>query len=185
MTADARPATVPVWDRAVRGLHLALAGGTLATWATGQWWHDSHEWLGYGVGGVILLRLAWGFVGSPPARFARFVRGPRSTWAYARAVAGGQALRHLGHNPLGGWMVLALLGCAAATVATGILYTTDWLWGFEWLHRLHQALAWTMLLLVLLHVAGVVFTSLQHRESLVAAMWHGRKRAPAEHDLPA
>lgn len=177
------PDSVRVWDRPVRVLHVALAGGTLATWATGQRWHDSHAWLGYGVGLVILLRLVWGRVGSPAARFSRFVRSPRATWAYARTVAAGTAARHLGHNPLGGWMVLALLGCAAATVTTGILYTTDWLWGFDWLHRLHQGLAWALIGLVPLHVAGVAFTGRQHGESLVAAMWHGRKRAPAGRDV--
>ncbi|MEK8049667.1 cytochrome b/b6 domain-containing protein [Ideonella sp. DXS22W] len=185
MTPAQATGTVPVWDRPVRALHWALAGGTTATWLTGQWWHDSHEWLGYGVALVIALRLAWGWLGSAPARFAHFVRGPRATWSYARAVAAGRAARHLGHNPLGGWMVLALLGCAAGTASTGILYTTDWLWGFDWLHRLHQALAWCMVGLVTLHVAGVMFTSWQHRESLVAAMVHGRKRAAAADDVPA
>lgn len=185
MSRGAAPATVQVWDRPVRALHIALAAGTLATWATGQWWHDSHKWLGYAVGVVILLRLAWGRFGSPTARFSAFVRGPRTTWAYARAVRAGTAARHLGHNPLGGWMVLALLGCAAATVTTGILYTTDWLWGYGWLHRLHQALAWLLVGLVALHVAGVAFTGRQHHEKLVAAMWHGRKRAPAAQDVGA
>lgn len=185
MSALHPPATVRVWDRPVRALHWILAGGTAATWTTGQWWHDSHEWLGYGLGIVIGLRLIWCWLGSAPARFASFVRGPRATWAYARAVATGRAARHLGHNPLGGWMVLALLGCATLTVASGILYTTDWLWGFDWLHRLHRGLAWTMLGLVSLHLAGVALTSRLHRESLVGAMVHGRKRAPQAQDVPA
>lgn len=175
-------ATVRVWDRAVRGLHAALALGVIASWITGHWWHDTHEWLGYGVTAIVLARLVWGWNRRPAsrhARFDRFVRGPRVTLAYGRAMLAGAAPRHLGHNPLGGWMVLALLACAGATTVTGILYTTDWLWGYDWLHDLHQTLAWCFLALVPLHVAGVILSSRLHRESLVAAMVHGHKRAAA------
>lgn len=38
-------------------------------------------------------------------------------------------------------MVVALLICAGSAALTGILYTTDWLWGDGWLHNLHAALA--------------------------------------------
>ncbi len=34
--------------------------------------------------------------------------------------------------------------------------------------------------LFVLHVAGVVFTSIRQKENLAAAMVHGRKRVPAE-----
>lgn len=179
-------ATVRIWDRAVRGLHATLGLGVIAAWITGTWWHDAHEWLGYGVAAVVLARVAWGWNRRPASRHARFdhfVRGARATQAHARALLDGSAARHLGHNPLGGWMVLALLACAGATTLTGMLYTTEWLWGYDWLHDLHAALAWSFVALVPLHVAGVALSSCLHHESLVAAMVHGRKRAPAPGDV--
>lgn len=177
---------VKVWDRAVRSLHWALAATVVAAWASGgraALPPDVHDVLGYVAGAIVAARLVWGFAGSRFARFSQFVRGPTVTWGYLRDVLKGRDTRHVGHNPLGGWMVILLLGCVAALSVTGILYTTDWLWGYEWLYRLHVALGWLILGLVAMHVLGVLFTSWQHRENLVRAMITGDKKEPQDRDL--
>ena len=172
-----------VWDALVRSLHGLLAASVLIAWASGHWpgrWFDEiHHTAGYVAGGVVLIRLLWGFGGSRFARFKQFVRSPRATWRYAEQLSTAREPRYIGHNPLGGWMVLALLATAATVSLTGILYTTEWLWGYEWLSDLHEALAWLMTVLVIGHWAGVALTSWRHRENLVTAMITGRKR-PAE-----
>ena len=71
----------------------------------------------------------------------------------------------------------------ALVSATGWLYTTDAYWGVEWAEKLHEALSDALVALVMLHVAGVVVTSLRQRENLAAAMLHGRKRPPVGHDV--
>ena len=173
-----------VWDRPVRLLHAALILLLPATWWTGGSEGRLHEILGYAAGLVVVLRVLWGFAGSPRARFATWLRGPRATVAYLRRLREGRAPRHVGHNPLGAWMIIALLGCLAALVVTGWLYTTDWLWGYAWLSGLHAALGWLLPALVTVHVVGAVLTGRLHRENLVAAMIHGRTRAPAGDDEP-
>ena len=80
-------------------------------------------------------------------------------------------------------MVLALLTTVASASLTGFLYTTDALWGYAWLSTLHAALSWLALGLVIVHLGGVVFTSIRHRENLVAAMVSGRKRVAAQDDV--
>jgi cytochrome b len=88
--------------------------------------------------------------------------------------------RHLGHNPLGGWMTVILLLTVALVGLSGWLYTTDRFWGVEWVERLHSTLADALLALAAVHVAGAIYASFRHRENLVAAMVHGRKRAAGD-----
>lgn len=183
--AATAPAARPlrVWDRPVRLLHWLLVALVASTWFTGDLRGPWHEWLGYGVAAVVALRFVWGFSGGRHARFAQFVRAPRVTLAYAHSVLRGQARRYLGHNPLGGWMVVALLGTLAALCLSGWLSTTDWLWGYAWLANTHVALGWLLVAEVASHLVGVVFTSWQHRENLVRAMVTGRKPAPGPGDV--
>ena len=166
----------------MRLLHWLLVASIGAAWLTSSSLGAAHERLGYGAGAIVLARLAWGFCGSRHARFAQFVRPVALTLHYLRAVVGGRAARHLGHNPLGGWMVVALLICVAVLVVSGWSTTTDLLWGYAWPVQLHVACAWLLVALIALHVCGVLLTSWQHRENLVAAMITGDKAAPGDGD---
>ena len=167
---------VPVWDLAVRVLHWSLVLSVAAAWLTrhspGRW----HEWLGYATLAVVAARLAWGFLGAGYARFSDFMRPASVTAGYARDVLSRREARFIGHNPLGGWMVTALLALVALVGFTGWLYTTDRFWGIAWVEELHETLSDILFVFVGLHILGVVYASARHRENLVGAMLHGRKR---------
>jgi cytochrome b len=171
------PERVRVWDPLQRVLHWTLAACVALAWWAGEERLSLHLVFGYIALACAGVRAVWGFAGSRHARFAGFVHRPAQVWRYARAVATGTEHRFIGHNPLGGWMVLALLVCVAVVCTSGILYTTDRFWGLAWVEQLHRVSAWTLVGLVALHLAGVAFTSWRHRENLVAAMIGGRKRA--------
>lgn len=184
--AGAGAATVRVWDPFVRLFHWTLVGGIALAWLTSEEAESWHEPIGWFVLALVGSRLLWGLVGPRHARFADFLRGPRTVAGYAGDALHGRAPRHLGHNPLGGWMIVALL---ATIVATGL---TGWLMGgglgfgddaLDALEEVHEALAGGLLGLVALHVAGVVWSGWQHGENLVRAMLTGRKRAPADGDV--
>ena len=178
MRAEVAPSRrlIRVWDAPVRILHWSLVLSVVTAWLTrhspGRW----HEWLGYAALAIVLTRALWGFFGSRHARFADFIRTGPATVAYTRSVFSGREARFVGHNPLGGWMVVVLLVMVAAVGITGWLYTTDRYWGVDWVEELHEMLSNVLFLFVALHLAGVIFTSVRHRENLVAAMLHGRKR---------
>lgn len=164
-----------VWDLPVRVLHWLLVLAVAAAWITREDTGTLHQYLGYGAAAIVLARIAWSGIGNQYARFGQFVRGVGPTFVYLRAVISGQAPRYLGHNPLGGWMVIALMTCIGLLALSGWMMTTDFLWGYAWPVQLHTALAWLLVALIALHVGGVVFTSWQHRENLIAALFTGKK----------
>jgi cytochrome b len=121
--ADGNTQEIRVWDPAVRLFHWSLVVAFATAYLSGDDVLDVHVWSGYGVTGLVLFRLVWGVIGTRYARFRDFVRGPTAVLAYTRDVLRGRAARYLGHNPLGGAMVVALLlGLAGTTVSGLALY---------------------------------------------------------------
>lgn len=177
--ADA-PASRPVrvWPAWLRAAHWALVACVLGAGLSGfslLGLAHGHEWLGGAAAAVMLLRVLRGFAGSGHHRWQRFVHGPRATWAYARQLRQGRAPRYLGHNPLGAWMILALLGTVAALGVTGGLLLTDAGWGDPSLAAAHAAAAWGLMALGAGHVAGVLWTGHREHMPLVRAMLTGDK----------
>lgn len=171
------PATVKVWDPFVRVVHWSLATLFLVAFLTGDEIEIVHIAAGYAIGGLVALRIVWGFIGPRHARFSDFIRSPRAVFAYLRDVALLRAPRYLGHNPAGGAMIIALLVMLAGTGVTGYMMTTDAYWGAKWVEEVHEVFANLTVGLVVIHVLGVLVASFEHRENLVKAMVTGRKRA--------
>jgi cytochrome b len=182
-----------VWDAPVRVFHGLLAGCLVAAWLSrGARTIDVHAAAGYAMAGLVLFRIAWGFVGSGPARFRSFVTGPATTLRYLRGTFGGTAPEYLSHNPAGGWSVLALLGLGLAVTFAGIALLSaqhgygplgGWLAAADGpaLHRLHEVAAWALVALVALHLAGVMWGTLTQDQDLIGAMITGSKNhVPAQ-----
>lgn len=167
-----------VWSPWLRLMHWVLALSMIVGFVTHENVGTVHETAGYVAWAVACLRVLLGFVGSGYWRFGQFVRPFPATLNYAREVWAHREARFLGHNPLGGWMVLALLSDAVACGVTGWMSTTDRFFGVAWVADLHEAVGEALVPLLLLHLAGVAFTSWRHRENLVGAMVHGKKRGP-------
>jgi cytochrome b len=182
VTPDARQ-PVRVWDIVVRVFHWSLVLSFVVAWLTRHGSEDIHHLAGYAAAGLVALRVAWGVAGTHYARFAQFSRPPQTVLRYLGDIATGREARYLGHNPAGGAMILVLLAMMAGTAGTGWMMTTDQFWGVDWVGKLHERLADGLLILVLLHIAGVVLASVRHRENLVGAMFTGRKRAAEPGDV--
>jgi len=185
-----KTATTRIWDIFVRMFHWSLVAGIgVAAWTgfiIGPRALDIHVWIGSLAGALVFLRLIWGFTGGTFARFSSFLTGPRQTIHHLRELADKTAPRHLGHNPLGGWMVLALLGVIAGLAATGayVLGGTfhagplaGWVSTSSGmgLRELHEVLAILLLVFIAFHLAGVIFESYRTRENLARAMVTGSK----------
>lgn len=192
MSADNQSPTVRVWDPMVRVGHWLLVAAFATAYITEGEVMPLHAWAGYTIATVVILRVAWGFLGTPHARFRSFARSPVAAYRYLVDMIRGRARRHIGHSPAGAVMVFMLLACLAATCSAGlVVYAIEeqagplvFLAGAvseevgEVWEEAHEILANLTLFLVILHVAGVIAASITHRENLVRAMVTGRKRAP-------
>lgn len=171
------PATVRVWDPFVRMFHWSLVSLFFFAFLTGDEWKSAHVYAGYGVGLLIIARIVWGFIGTKHARFKSFAYSPAAIIGFLKDSVLLKAKRYIGHNPAGGAMVIALILSVGTIAATGYMMTTDAYWGIEWVEETHKTMVYFTLGLVILHIAGVILASVEHRENLVKSMFTGRKRA--------
>jgi len=119
-------------------------------------------------------------VGSSTARFANFVRGPRAVADYLLGRWKG-----IGHSPLGALSVVALLGAIIVQVSLGLisqdedgiyagplagLISSD---ASDAARDIHELWFNVILVLVILHVAAILFYRLRGR-GLTKAMITGR-----------
>jgi cytochrome b len=176
--------TIRVWSPWLRILHWLLAVSTVLAFASHEGnsrLHAWHEVFGYGSLATAASRIALGFAARGALqnywRFSGFVKSVSATLLYTKDVLNRREARHLGHNPLGAWMVVALLANAILCGLTGWLFTTDQFWGIAWVERLHGASGEAFVPLVIIHLLGVAYSSYRHKESLVAAMLHGDKKS--------
>jgi cytochrome b len=172
--------TVPrtrVWDLPVRIFHWTLALSFAGAYLLGdsERWRNVHVTLGYTVLGLLVFRFVWGFAGTVHARFGSFAYSPVAALRFLRDELTGRARHYLGHNPAGSWAVYGLLLLGAATGVSGLLMFNGI--GGEAFEEVHEVCANAWLALVVVHIAGIVFSSVMQRQNLVRAMVTGYKGA--------
>ena len=182
-----------VWDLPTRLFHWTLVALVALQFATGEFGWLSMEWhyrFGYATLALLLFRLVWGFVGSQTSRFVDFVRGPRALWRHVRAEFSSPPQMSVGHNPLGGWSVLALLLVLLVQTISG-LAASDGIdndgpfaesvspWLVRLATRLHHLGENLLLALIGLHLAAVLLHWLLRHDNLIVPMLTGTKRIEA------
>jgi cytochrome b len=193
-----KPATdlisAPVWDAFVRCFHWSLVLLFSVSVITGkvggnaiQW----HMWSGYAILALVTFRIIWGFVGGEYARYTSFLTGPVRALKFAKGLLGKTHEHVIGHNPVGGWMVLVLLILLAAQAGLG-LFSNDEIATTGPLARYvsdetslilmsrHRLLGDLLLILVGVHIVAVLFHLIIKKENLIRAMFHGNKELPPE-----
>ena len=185
---DSRPRTIAVWDLPTRIFHWSFAAFVILAFATSEvpdalvW---VHVYSGTMLIGFVAFRAIWGVIGSRHAQFGDFVQGPETVTAYAKSLASFRPPHSVGHNPLGGWMVLALLVVVLLASLTGMMVSKHGYVG-PLAHiggglfgEAHEGLGSFVIVLVGVHVLGVVGHSLISRENLIRSMINGLKTVPA------
>ncbi|MBR9883236.1 MAG: hypothetical protein GYB21_06110 [Oceanospirillales bacterium] len=189
MDASTQTQTRPVWDIFIRLFHWTLAGTIVFAWWSAEQggnWMTAHMLAGYTILSLILFRLIWGFIGTPYARFASFVKAPGHTLQYFKTAMRREEPHYTGHNPLGGWMVIALILLCTLQATSGLFATDDiftegplssWVSSgtASLMTAIHEANFNLLLGAIFLHLAGVIYHQRFKGEPLVQGMIHGRK----------
>jgi cytochrome b len=191
MASRVKTEILKVWDLPTRLFHWSLLIGIVACWwtSTENGDMDWHMRCGYAVLTLLLFRLVWGVVGSSTSRFSHFVTAPRAVIEYFVSVKRNQAVIHVGHNPAGGWMVLALLGMGLLITNSGLFANDDMMSEGPLAHlvserfsdlatALHENGFYLLLALVGMHLAAIAFYLLVKKENLVLPMLNGIKQLP-------
>ena len=181
---------IRVWDLPTRLFHwvlVILVGTSFLTAAVGGNAMQYHERCGYAVLALLLFRLVWGFVGGHPSRFFSFMRGPAAVTKYATALLRGESKPYLGHNPLGGWSVIAMLLALFVQAGTGLfandeIATQGPLFGWvsnqtsSLLTGIHTFNQGVIIVLVSVHVCAILFYLFFKHENLIRPMITGVKQ---------
>lgn len=194
---EVRAGSVRAWDWPTRAFHWALVFGIISAWASfkladriGDPTLIWHRWNGYFILVLIVFRLIWGFVGSSTSRFSAFVKWPWTALRYGGDLLRGKERRYLGHNPMGTWMILALLGAVSVQGVLGLfsLEHNEIVAGplkrliahetSEAITKLHVQGINVILAMVALHITANVLYGVVKKDPLIRAMVTGSK--PAE-----
>ena len=181
-----------IWDLPTRVFHWLLVISYSVAWIS---FDDNrflfvHVYGGYVFLTLLIFRLIWGIIGTHHARFHTFAYDYTSVMSYLKSLLNGSAMRHIGHNPIGGWAIFLMLIVGLLAGITGILvlggeeghgplrHLVSYDIGIH-TREFHAVIAWSMLAITIIHILGVVVESIIHKDNLIWAMFTGRKETAA------
>ena len=180
---------IKVWDAAIRVFHGLLIPLLCLSFYSGFQdklftdFGQMHLISGLVILTLVLSRIIWGFVGSDTAKFSSFLASPKTVLSYLKSR---EKYQWIGHNPAGGWMVVAMLVLLLSQAIFG-LYSSD---DMDFYGPLHDSLGsdfsgwamwahkqiWILIILIAgVHVVAVVVTQLTKNVSLIKPMITGTK----------
>jgi cytochrome b len=171
--------TARIYDLPTRIFHWLFAGSFLTAFTIANTVDDEskifayHMLAGLVMGFIVLWRIVWGLIGSTHARFSDFSLNPKSLLQYGKGVLSGKGRLWVGHNPASSWAAITMLSLALGLGVTGYLMANGS--AGESLEDIHELLANAFIVVVILHVAGVILHTLQHKDALGKSMVSGHK----------
>lgn len=173
------PSDLVVWDPWVRIFHWSTASLFLLDYWLLEGGETPHEYVGYALGALLVLRLIWGLIGSRNARFSSFWPTPARLRHHLQQLRRRRFDPAEGHNPLGALMILLMLLLLALTAVSGWMQGLDRFWGEDWVALLHEYAADGLMGAVGVHVSAVLLMSRYSGLRLVRTMVTGRRSAGA------
>jgi cytochrome b len=193
---------VRAWDLPTRLFHWLLVASVAFAWVSYQYsdkLNDPtfayHRWNGHLLLVLVVWRLLWGFAGSSTSRFSAWLWWPWTAIGYGLRLLRGNTPLYLSHNPLGSYMILALLFVVTAQAVLGLMtvehndLTAGPLYRLISEERQKVVSAWhawvfyyVILPLAAVHIIANFWYGLVKKEPLISAMVTGRKPAETYED---
>ncbi len=195
-TGQRSSTTVMIWDSPLRLFHWAMVGVVAIAAITGyvapQWWLDIHVYAGYALGFLLAFRLVWGFLGSHYSKFSTFPLKPRAALEHLFSVLRGRSKVYTGHNPVGAWVIVALLTLLVLVVLSGVVVLGGQenlgplasITGFkvgEATAEIHETLSGLLVGLISIHLVGVFVEVKVFRHPILKAMISGKKTVAGDY----
>lgn len=168
-----------VYDLPTRLFHWLFAGLYLTAFIISKTIDDDSVWFSYHalvgliLGFLVLLRILWGFLGTKHARFSGFSLKPIELINYFKGILIGEKRRWAGHNPASSWAGIVMMVMALGLAMTGYLMTSGP--NKETFEDVHELLANGLIVVAVLHVAGIILHTIRHQEMIGLSMIDGRK----------
>lgn len=172
---------ISVYDLPTRFFHWLFAILFIAAFAIAKTVEDEsqlfsyHMLAGLSIVFLLVLRFIWGFIGTTYARFSTFKLNPIELIRYFQDVVVTKTKAYLGHNPASSYAALIIFTCAIGLAISGILIAKGG--ENDSIKEVHELLANILLITVIIHVVGIVFHHLKHRDSLWSSMLDGKKNS--------
>ncbi len=196
-------ASVRTWDLPTRLFHWTLVALVISAYVSFRFaealgdhqlkWHRAN---GMAIITLLTWRILWAFAGSSTSRIATFAYSPNAAARYAIDLMAGRKRRFLGHNPLGAYVVIALVALAVTQASLGLftvehnditagpLYRLVSEDATKLASRWHRILFYNVLLpAIALHITANLLYTFVKREPLIQAMVTGRKPIQSPTDV--
>lgn len=193
------------WDPVVKLTHWSVVAAIIGNALIVEEGSAAHIWIGYALASVLALHLIWGIVGPRRARFVSFPPNPVGALRHIGDIVAGRRTDHASHNPLGALMVYAIWATLGVVIASGVAMSglppttsakpvrssvvatyeshdaNDQDDGGEReeaegpLAELHEAAVNLLYILIVLHVAGVIFETRRSGRQILMAILPTRR----------
>ena len=177
-----------VYDLPTRVFHWIFAGCFLTAFTIANTVDDDGSGFSYHmIAGMVMVftvmwRIVWGVIGSPHARFTDFSLQPAELANYLKKALIGTTRFWSGHNPASSWAAIIMMLLALGLGITGYLMISSP--GGESLEDVHEVLANSFIVIVLLHIAGIIMHTVKHKDPISKSMIDGYKQHVPDTELP-
>lgn len=192
---------IKVWDLQIRFFHWSLMVFVLCTFVTADMprifgmktlnkdaWLSFHIGTGVAAGLLLAFRIFWGFFGPTYSKFSSLHLSLKELFRYLDSVRKNIKTAYAGHNPAASWNLLCVIIFGMLAVVSGVvvfgldegrgvlrfLYGTFYPYA-DSMKLLHHGVSYTLLAVILGHIAGVLIETIRHKTGIIPAMITGKK----------